>query len=108
MLNCRRSACGAWRKNRKSDTPPPRPSRPIWTDGGPGSRFQHLPSAWLRESAAGASASQGTRGEQRLEKEKGSNHSMDSADKPYLVKNEQLNTPPKREGHSIKIAYRAF
>src|SRR5258707_182537 len=33
---------------------------------------------------------------------------VDSADKPYLVKNEHLNTPPKREGHSIKIAYRAF
>ena len=33
---------------------------------------------------------------------------VDSADKLYLVKNEHLKTPPKGEGHSIKIAYRAF
>jgi len=32
----------------------------------------------------------------------------DSADKLHVAKNEQSKTPPKRQGTSIKIVYKAF
>jgi len=36
---------------------------------------------------------------------KGSNRSFDSAEKPQMVKKQQLKTPPKQSGHSRKIVH---